>query len=113
MQDRKECFITGATENLHKHHIYGGGRRSASEHYGCWIYLREDWHNLSSYGVHFNHDLDRKLKAACQREFEKTYTRESFIGIFGRNYIEDDEEEREEDNSFEMMDETIPVYTKW
>ena len=38
MQTRKECYITGSTYNLHKHHIFEGtGRRSQSEKYGCHL----------------------------------------------------------------------------
>lgn len=39
MQDEKACYITGRTDHLHKHHIFGGGRRKISEKWGLWIWL--------------------------------------------------------------------------
>lgn len=87
MQDTKECYITKQTLNLHKHHIYAGAFRKKSEHYGCWVYLRGDWHNLSNYGVHFNHDLDVKLKQECQRKFEELYGHDKFMEVFKKNYL--------------------------
>lgn len=87
MQDKKECWITGSTSGLHRHHIYAGSRRNASEEWGCWVWLRGDWHNLSSYGVHFNTAFDRELKALCQEKFEALYGRERFMEVFGKNYL--------------------------
>lgn len=87
MQDEKECYITGSTENLHKHHIFFGGNRKNSEKYGCWVWLRADWHNMSSYGVHFDRELDLRLKAECQAKFEAIWGHEKFMHIFGRNYL--------------------------
>lgn len=89
MQTERECYITGATQELHRHHIYQGARRRASEEWGCWVWLRGDWHNLASYGVHFNQDLDRKLKQECQERFEELYGHDTFIQVFGKNYRED------------------------
>lgn len=87
LQDSKECYVTRSTNNLHKHHIYGGARRKLSELYGCFVWLRADWHNLSDYGVHFNKSLDTKLKRICQEKFEESHTRDEFMRIFGRNYL--------------------------
>lgn len=89
LQDVKECYVTHSTNNLHKHHIYGGsGRRAISEEFGCWVWLRADWHNLSDYGVHFNKIFDLKLKRICQAKFEKSHTRAEFMELFGRNYLD-------------------------
>ena len=88
LQSEKECYITGSTENLHRHHIFfGTANRSKSEVYGCWVWLRADWHNMSDYGVHFNKELDRKLKQECQMKFEQLYGHEKFMNVFGRNYL--------------------------
>lgn len=51
------------------------------------VMLRGDWHNLSSYGVHFNKNLDTKLKQWGQEKFEEMYPDLSFLKIFGRNYL--------------------------
>lgn len=90
LQSEKKCYITGSTLDLHKHHIFfGRGKRALSEEYGCWVWLRADWHNLRSYGVHFNRTLDLRLKRECQKEFEETHSREEFMSVFGRNYLEE------------------------
>ena len=88
MQTEKKCFRSGSEYNLHKHHIYEGPNRKHSEKHGFWVWLRADWHNMSSYGVHFNREFDLELKERCQRQFEKTNTREEFMAIIGRNYLD-------------------------
>lgn len=87
LQERKECYLTGATQGLHKHHVYAGPRRKASEKWGCWVWLRGDWHNLASYGVHFDRELDMQLKRVCQLQFERLYGHDKFVEVFGKNYI--------------------------
>lgn len=87
LQDEKECFITGSTSCLHRHHIYGGRNRRVSEENGFWVYLRADYHTLSDYCVHKDRELDLKLKRICQTEYEKTHTREEFMELIGRNYL--------------------------
>ncbi len=89
MQNEKACYLTGYTGSLHKPHIYGGnGRRHICEAHGFWCYLRPDLHNLSDNGVHFNHELDLQLKQECQRIFEQTHTRDEFMRIIHRNYLD-------------------------
>lgn len=89
MQTEKECYITGSTYNLHRHHIYAGGRRKISEDHGFWVYLTGALHNQSNEGVHGKdgHALDLKLKQDCQRKFEENHSREEFIELIGRNYL--------------------------
>lgn len=53
------------------------------------MWLRYDWHNGASYGVHFNHALDLQLKRECQEKFEETHTRQEFIQLIGKNYLEE------------------------
>ena len=90
LQNKKECYITGSTNNLHKHHIFEGiANRKLSERDGLWLWLRADWHNLSDYGVHFNKELDLKLKRMAQKRWQEHYnkTTEDFIQRYGRNYL--------------------------
>ena len=90
LQTKKECYITGSTYNLHKHHIFeGAANRKLSERDGLWIWLRADWHNLSDYGVHFNKELDLKLKRIAQKKWQEYYnkTKEDFIKEYGKSYI--------------------------
>lgn len=78
------------TNNLHKHHIFGGtANRKLSEEDGMWIWLRADWHNMSDYGVHFNKELDLKLKRIAQKRWQEYYhkTKEDFIKKYGKSYI--------------------------
>ena len=87
MQDVKECYVTGSRRDLHRHHVYFGANRQKSEQWGCWVWLRQDYHNTSSRGVHFDRALDLRLKQETQRRFEKLHGREKFIDVFGRNYL--------------------------
>ena len=88
IQKNKECFLTGCTTGLHKHHIFfGTSNRKNSEKYGLWVYLIPELHNTTNNGVHFNKELDLLCKRAGQNAFEETHTREEFLKIFGRNYL--------------------------
>lgn len=90
IQNTKECYLTGSTYNLHEHHcLYGTGLRKLSEKYGLKIWLRADLHNMSNQGVHFNPELDLKIKQMAQRKAMEHYGWDipKFIEIFGRNYI--------------------------
>lgn len=87
IQDEKKCFITGATVGLHEHHcIHGYGNRDISEALGLKVWLREDIHmKLHDTGEH-----DLELKQVAQRAYENTYgDRESFMRLFGRNYLDE------------------------
>ena len=91
LQDEKVCYITGQTNDLHKHHIYFGnpGRRISEEN-GFWVYLAGWLHNQSEHGVHgkYGHELDLLLKTHCQLKFEETHTREEFMQLIGKNYLD-------------------------
>ncbi len=86
--DTRECSLTGATDGLHRHHIYfGNPNRKISEANGLWVWLRWDWHNGAEYGVHFNRDLDLRLKRECQAKYEETHSREDFQQLIGKSYL--------------------------
>ena len=89
LSQEKECYLCRTTQNIHKHHIYGGyGRRKTSDKYGCWVYLCADHHNMSKFGVHNDKKLDAELKRICQEKWETRYgSRADFVKTFGRNYI--------------------------
>ena len=89
MQCARECYITGAAAGLHQHHIYPGSRRRASEKWGCWVWLRWDWHVGSDYAVHNDTKLAKKLKRECQEKFEVLHGHEKFMQVFYKNYIEE------------------------
>ena len=90
LQDKKECFFSGRTDNLHLHHIYGGfGRRRVCDKYGFWVYLTGELHNQSFLGVHCgNANLDQYLKKVCQTQFEQNgHSHQEFVSIVGRSYL--------------------------
>lgn len=92
MQNEKVCYITGRTDQLHEHHIYGGANRRVSEANGFKVWLTYDMHNGNNPdAVHKNpmQGWDLKLKQDCQREYEKTHSRAEFMALMGRNYLED------------------------
>lgn len=86
--DLKTCFITGFnkdTADIHIHHIFGGANKVNSEKYHFLIPLRADWHDTSDYGIHFNKELNLKIKRYCQDYWLDHYgTKEEFIAVFGK-----------------------------
>lgn len=89
-KDLTKCFVCGTCVNIHKHEIYyGSDNRKKSIQHGFYVALCGEHHNLSNKGVHFNKTLDKVLKRACQSEYEKTHSREEFVKIIGRNYLDD------------------------
>ena len=90
LQANKECYITGSTYNLHLHHIYAGSRRKISDREGFVVWLTGHYHNQSNDGVHGKngHELDLKLKQDCQRKYEETHSREEFMQLIGKNYLD-------------------------
>lgn len=89
ISDEQCCYVCGAMLNLHRHHIlYGTANRKLSEKFGLWVYLCGCHHNLSNHGVHFDRDLDIRLKQTAQKAWERRYgTREEFIKTFGKSYL--------------------------
>ena len=78
MQDKRECYISGFSTNLARHHIYGGGRRQLSDIWGCWVHGKD------------GHELDMRLKRECQKRFEELYGHDTFMAVFKKNYLEDE-----------------------
>ena len=89
MQTEKRCYVCGTTYNLHDHHIfYGTANRKQSEKHGFKVFLCGRHHNLSNEGVHFNPDLDMRLKRECQAKFEETHSRDEFMKKKRKNYLD-------------------------
>ena len=90
--NNKECYITGQTQGLDKHHIYLSANRKVSEEYGFFVWLKHDLHNGNNpNAVHNNPNAgyDLMLKVKCQEVYEQTHSRESFMALIGKNYRED------------------------
>lgn len=89
IQEAHECLVCRTTLNLHNHHIFfGHGNRKISDQNGFTCYLCARHHNMSNAGVHLNRHLDLKIKQMCQRKYEETHTREEFIRLIGKSYID-------------------------
>lgn len=73
-----------------EHHIFGGNpNRDISEAEGLKVYLCPDHHQIGPEAVHNNHDNMLLLQQDAQRAYEQTHSREEFMGLIGRNYLED------------------------
>lgn len=77
-------------KSLHEHHIFGGPNRLISEAEGLKVYLCIRHHVGSPEAVHNNHDNMRLLRQDGQRAFEKAHSREEFMRLFGKNYLDSD-----------------------
>ena len=42
---------------------------------------------ISKYSVHFNREMNLKLKQICQKKYEENHTRDEFIELIGRRYL--------------------------
>ena len=81
----KKCFITGAQFNLDKHHcMHGSANRTIVEKYGLWVWLRHDIH-MRLHDI--DKKLDNKLEKIAQKAFEKKYSHEMWMKLFGKNYL--------------------------
>lgn len=90
LQSKKESYLSKANYGLEEHHIYFGvGKRKISEKNGFKVWLTYEEHR-GTFGVHGKegHDLDLKLKRDCQKEYEKNHTRNEFIKLIGKSYLE-------------------------
>jgi hypothetical protein len=88
IQNEKKCWVCGSTRHLEKHHCFGASNRKLSEKFGLTIWLCLE-HHRGNTGVHFNPELADMVHRHAQTVFEKEHSREEFMTIFGRNYLED------------------------
>lgn len=74
--------------NLEEHHaIMGNPGRKLSEHYGLKVYLCIPHHREGPAAVHQNIENQRFLQREAQKAFEKKYSYEKWMKVFGRNFI--------------------------
>lgn len=82
------CWFCPKTQGLHKHEVfYGTANREKSIKWGMVVALCPEHHNMSSDGVHHNHERDLELKRCAQAVFEKRYGHDKFMEIFHHNYL--------------------------
>jgi hypothetical protein len=88
IQNEKKCWVCGKTRYLEEHHCMGGNpNRKNSEKYGLKIWLCLE-HHRGQTGVHNDQTLCDFVHQVAQQAFEKEHSREEFMTIFGRNYLE-------------------------
>ena len=81
--DLKHCAIC-KKEQVDIHEIYGGCNRKVSMQNGFCIPLCREHHRTAT----INNSFSLQLKQLCQREYEKTHTRQEWLGLIGKNYLE-------------------------
>lgn len=88
-KNKNHCFICQKEGYLEDHHIYFGPNRKISEKYGLKVWLCYE-HHRGTNGVHGKNGnfLNEKLKKEAQRRFEFTHTREEFIQLIGKSYLD-------------------------
>ena len=92
-----KCMICGSTDRVAIHEVmFGSANRKKSIEDGLCVNLCWNHHNGSNYGVHFNKDLDLKLKKQAEKIWIAEYTDKddsyqnrinSFIKRYGKNYL--------------------------
>jgi len=87
--DLSKCVVCGITTGINKHEVFYGKNRQNSINYKFIIPLCQK-HHTGKNGIHFNNELNLFYKRLCQKKFEEEYgTRNDFIKIFGRNYLDE------------------------
>lgn len=82
---------------LQEHHIFGGtANRKLSEKYGLKVYLCLDHHLTGPEAVHKDAKVAILLKKEGQQAFKKRYPSMNFMKIFGKNYLTDEDEPRQQ-----------------
>ena len=97
LNNDKRCFVCGTTNDLHIHHIFEGtANRKKSEEDDMKIYLCGYHHNMSNAGIHYNKELELKVKKLAQQVWMRQFVPnlpledqiEAFIKRYGRNYLD-------------------------
>lgn len=98
MLENRYCWLCGKNgtgDPLERHHIFGGPNRKMSEKYGLVVYLcGNSCHRLGKKAVHVCADTRIALRKYGQKKAmeENGWTREDFRKIFGKNYMEDEDD---------------------
>ncbi len=84
-----EFYCTERKSGLHRHEVFFGKNRQKSIKYGLVVFLKPEMHNMSHFGVHFNHEFDLYLKQIGQKAAMDYYgwDIDQFREIFGKNYL--------------------------
>ncbi len=98
MQDKRcgECYLCNMLLGIdtplpyrEEHHVmHGTANRKLSEHYGLKVYLCPYHHRTGPQAAHRCHQTDILLIQAAQRIFERKYSHEKWMEVFGKNYLD-------------------------
>lgn len=84
-----KCYICGKWAELDLHEIFSGSsNRKHSKEYGYIIHVCRWCHTLSPTCVQYHRPTNLALKQKFQRIHEQTYSREHFMKVFGKNYLD-------------------------
>lgn len=83
--EQDQCYVCKRFGDTARHEIFGGSSRQFSKALGMWINICPDCH------IREHSENDGNLKREGQRLFERQYGHERFMGVFMRNYLEEDE----------------------
>lgn len=87
-KDMSRCYVCGCATGLETHEVFfGSADRQKSIKWHLYVRLCGHHHNKSNDGVHFNRELDLRLKKDGQKAFEALYGHEKFMQVFGKNYL--------------------------
>lgn len=79
----EQCYLC-QNKKQETHEIYKGCNRQTSMKYGFCIPICRICHSRTEIDSKLNLQLQKK----CQKEYEKTHTREEFIRIVGQSYVD-------------------------
>jgi len=93
------CYICGKRGDIQLHEVfYGQSNRPKSKEDGMIAPLCYNCHHGSNFGVHYNKELDLKLKQYAEKVWIDYYTDKNldyndrinlFIKRYNKNYLED------------------------
>lgn len=81
-----ECYVCHTTNTEIHEVFYGTANRKKSIKYGCCVGLCHE-HHLGRDGVHFDKELDMKLKKLYQEKFTSIYGQEKWFKEFHKSYL--------------------------
>lgn len=81
------CYICRKQTDTALHHIFYGPKRKMSDENGFTVFLCPDCHQYAPHAAHRCREIDLWLRARCQRVFEKTHSRDEFMRLVGKNYL--------------------------
>ena len=81
--DLEHCYLCGRNAS-EIHEIYSAGSRKQSMLHNFTIPICRECHQH----ITLNYYDNLQLKQVCQKKFEETHTREEFMQIIRKNYLE-------------------------